>query len=139
MRRFLEVATTILLLVGMVVAVILIYGGLPALQYFIFIIVPILLVATVASYFTILLCRFARWRQRRVPWHFGLIGAMASCILAMGVVWLGLSLQAGGWGVLDPRPMFSLMCISGSTLGVLPSEIIVWHYRKKFRDENHVA
>jgi hypothetical protein len=139
MRRFFEVATTILLLVGIVVAGILIYGGLQAFQYVIFIIIPILLVTTLASYFTILLCRFARLRRWRVHWHFGLVGAMASGILAIFVVWLGLSLQAGGYGMFDLRPMLYSMCIVGSTLGVLPAEIIVWHYRKRFRDENHVA
>lgn len=139
MRRFFEVTATCFILVGLLVALLLTFGGSDSLAYFIFIIFPVLLVATVASYFTVLICRAARWRRRRLHWHFGLLGAVAACILAICVVWLGLSLQSGSsWGVCDIRPALVWVCISGSALGVLPSEVIVWHYQRRFKDENHV-
>jgi hypothetical protein len=103
------------------------------------VILPVLLVAAVAYYFTSLLCRFARWRRWRVSWHFGLLGAAAAGISAASVVWLGLSLQPGSWGKVDMTSGLYWLCIIGGALGVIPSEIVVWYYRKRFRNENHVA
>jgi hypothetical protein len=106
---------------------------------FVFVIIPILLVAATACYFTSVFCRFARWRRWQVSWFFGLLCALAAGTCAAGVVWLGLALQPGSWGKADLMPLFFWMCVIGSSIGVLPSEIVVWYYRKRLKDADHVV
>ena len=68
-----------------------------------------------------------------------MLGAVAAGICAASVVWLGSFLQPGDWGKSDLRPLFIWMCVIGSAIGVLPSEIIVWYYRKRLKDADPVV
>src|SRR2546426_9489937 len=58
-------------------------------------ILPALLVALLASYCTSVVCRLALWRQRRVGWSFGFLGAVAAGAVSIVFILLGLSLQRG--------------------------------------------
>jgi hypothetical protein len=45
-----------------------------------------------------------------------------------------LQASAGKLGQERPIPFFLWICVSGIVFGVLPAELIVWHYRKIVRE-----
>ena len=134
MRQCLKVLVTSLLVMGMLLVLFLMSDALGLL---LFIILPILLVSGLATYLTSVACRLAWQRRWLLGWHVGLIGALVAGGIAGCVVWSGLSLQLGDWGKLDLRPLFFWMCVSGSAFGVLPSALVVRHYRKKIKNDGH--
>jgi hypothetical protein len=89
-------------------------------------------VVACAWYFTTLICRFARWRRWALRWYLGLIGPIFAGVATVAFVCLGFSLQHGGWGKADFYPLFFWVSIIGSASGIIPSEIVVWHYWRKF-------
>lgn len=101
---------------------------------------PILLVAVVASYCTSVACRLALWRHRHVGWRFGLFGAVAAAISSISFMLLGLSLQPG------ETPYFGyflqwmlIISIGGSLFALFPAEVLVWYFRRRHREYDHVA
>jgi|ERR1035437_950207 hypothetical protein len=134
MRNLLRTVATVLIIVGTLVALLLTYGGLQALAVVLFLALPSLLVSALAAYLTTLTCRLACNRGWHLTWFFGLLGTVAAGAISGCVVWLGLTLQPGGWGKADLRPLFVWMCVSGTALGLLLAEAVVWHYRRKIRN-----
>jgi hypothetical protein len=110
-----------------------------ASELLLLIILPSLLIPGLAAYITSLACRLAGRRSWHLGWHFALSGPLAAGGLAGCVLWLGVSLQSGGWGKIDPMPIFLWICVPGPVFGVLPAVLVVWHYRKKLRDAGQVG
>src|SRR6266568_2721816 len=103
-------------------------------------ILPGLLVVVVGSYCTSVVCRLALGRHRRVGWNFGFLGAAAAAVVSIGFMFLGLSLQPGQtpyFGLFLDRML--IICIGGSVFALFPAEVLVWFYRRRFREYDHVA
>jgi hypothetical protein len=95
-------------------------------------ILPILLVALVASYCTTVLCRLAQLRHKKITWLFGLPGIFGAASVSFCFMVLGLSLGPGR----NPYPgdflkWVLMLSVGGSLLGFFPSQAVVWFYRRK--------
>jgi len=107
-------------------------------------ILAILLVMLVASYFTSIMCRLALWRHRRVSWGFAFLGVIAAATISSSFILLDsldILLQPG-----DARSYFAFtllwtlgICLVGSLFALIPAEILVWHYRQRSKEQDHVA
>jgi len=102
---------------------------------------PIVLIGGTATYLTNLACRLARWRHRRPSWFIVPATTIVTALLVIAVIYLGTSLQPGGWGKVspfDPDSMFVILkwaCL----FALLPAFIVVLIYRHRIRDVDHVA
>jgi hypothetical protein len=101
---------------------------------------PVLIVTLVACYCTSVACRLAHWRHRHVSWLIAFLGAVAAAIASSFFVLLGLSLQPG----VTPYFVYFLRwtlitCIGGSLFALFPAEGVVWYYRRRFREHDHVV
>ncbi len=95
-------------------------------------ILPFLLVALLASYYTSVGCRAAHRRHRRVGWHIALVGAALAAASCMCFIWLGFLLQPGETPYPDIFWHWMLtISIGGSLLALVPAAAVVWHYRRR--------
>ena len=103
-------------------------------------ILPSLLVVLVAAYCTSVVCRLALWRHRRVGWSFAFVGALVAAVSSIAFMLFGLSLQPG------ETPYFGyflewmlIISIGGSLFAIFPAEVLVWYYRRRFREYDDVV
>ena len=97
-------------------------------------VIPFLLVALVTSYSTSVACRLALSRHHSAHWSFALIGAGVAAVLAIGFIWLGLSLQPGQLPNLGEfLRWLSIVCIGGGVLALFPAEAVVWYFHRRRR------
>jgi hypothetical protein len=106
---------------------------------FLVFVLPVLIVIAAASYFTGLICRFAHRRHWHIGWQSGLLGAVAGGACGIGLVLLGISLQPGSWGKVDLSLFLFVLCLVGLAIAILPAQLVVRRYRKKFTNANPVA
>ncbi len=103
-------------------------------------IVPFLLVALLASYYTRIGCRVAHRRHRRVGWHIVLVGAALAAASSNCFILLGTSLQSGLMPYFGIFLQWMLtISIGGSLLGLVPAAAVVWHNRRRFRTHDRVV
>ncbi len=96
-------------------------------------ILPFLLVALLASYYTSIGCRFAHRRHRRAGWHIALVGAATAAVSSICFILLGFLLQRGE----TPYPgifwqWMLTISVGGSLLALVPAAAVIWHYRRRF-------
>ena len=110
------------------------------LSYLLWYVLPVLLFCTTGVYVSSLTCRLARRRHWRVSWHWGILGAVGSAVLAAAFVWVGLSLPPGDLGKYGmPSEVSWWVGIRAFCFAIVPALLTVWHYRRKFRHDGHVA
>jgi cytochrome c biogenesis protein CcdA len=111
------------------------------MDFIIYPVLPIVLIGGAATYLTIVACRLARWRHRRPSWFLVPAIAIVTSLLVLAVIYLGTSLQSGGWGKVSPFDpdvvpfIFMWACI----FALIPAFIVVLIYRHRIRDVDHVA
>ncbi len=103
-------------------------------------ILPFLLVALLASYYTSIGCRLAHRRHRRVGWYIALVGAALAAASSICFILLGTSLQSGLVPYFGIFLQWMLtISLGGSLLALVPAAAVVWHYRRRFRTPDRVA
>jgi protein-S-isoprenylcysteine O-methyltransferase Ste14 len=97
----------------------------------------VILVAAAAAYLTSLACRFVQSRHHKAGWYLGVLGAIAASVLTVLCIYQGDVFHPSKWDI--ERIMIPMIFVISSGIGLVPALFMVWYYRKRFRDVDHVT
>jgi hypothetical protein len=111
------------------------------MDFIIYPILPLVLIGATAIYLTSVACRLARWCHRRPSWFLVPATTIVMSLLVIAVIYVGTSLQSGGWGKVSPFDPDSMLFILKwvSIVTLIPAFIVVLIYRHRIQDVDHVA
>jgi hypothetical protein len=95
------------------------------------------LVAVAPAYLTSLACRLVQSRNRKAGWHLGVLSAIAAGLLMVLCIYQGEVFHPSTWGV--DKIWILMVFVVASLISLVSALFIVWYYRKRFRDIDHVA
>ncbi len=103
--------------------------------------IAIVLIMAAAGYLTSIPCRVAESRRHRAGWYAPFVGVIGAAILAVLVIYQGDLFRPSVWdegkvGMTLLVPLtFCIVC----AIGVIPSFLVFWMYRKKYEDQHPTA
>ena len=99
------------------------------------------LIAAAAAYVTIIPCHVLHRRHRRASWFLAVASAVAVGVLTVLVIYQGDVFHPERWD-RGKMPLGIQMLLAfgfSSVAGLIPALLVVGHYRRRVRDEEHVA
>jgi uncharacterized membrane protein YhaH (DUF805 family) len=95
------------------------------------------LVAVAPAYLTSFACRLVQSRKRKAGWHLGVLSAMAAGLLMVLCIYIAEVFSPSTWD--DNEIFIPMVFVVASVISLVPALFMVWYYRKRFRDIDHVA